>query len=124
VTPKPETVKAWIADLGSDNFATREAVEKELAKFGNTIEPELKEAAKSENLERRDRANRLLKAISGRDNPERLRILRAIEVLEYADTPTGRDVLKELAVGAPSALLTRDAKAAIERLTRPARIAR
>ncbi len=114
--PKAESVKAWVADLGSDDFATRETAEKELANLGDAVEAELRDAAKSDVPERRDLATKLLKALAKRDAPERLRILRAVEVLEYADTPIGRDVLKVLASGAPSALLTRDAKAALARL--------
>jgi hypothetical protein len=114
--PKAEAVKVWIAGLGSDDFATREAAEKELAKLGDAIESDLREAAKSDVPERRDRANKLLTLATRRDSPERLRGLRAVEVLEYADTPTGRDLLKALAGGAPSALLTRDAKSALTRL--------
>jgi hypothetical protein len=114
--PKAEAVKGWIADLGSADFATREAAEKELAKLGDVVEVELREAAKSDDPERRARAGRILKAATNRTSPERLRVLRAVEVLEYADTPTGREVLKALAAGAPTSLLTRDAKAALVRL--------
>lgn len=46
----------------------------------------------------------------------RLRLLRAIEVLECAATPEARRVLKRLAGGEPRALLTREARAALERL--------
>jgi hypothetical protein len=114
--PNAEAVKAWIAALGSEQVAARDAAEKELAKLGDAIEPELRQAAKSAVFARSIRANQLLEAISSRDNPERLRILRAVEVLEYTDTPAGRKVLKTLAGGAPSAILTRDAKAALARL--------
>jgi hypothetical protein len=49
--------------------------------------------------------------------PERLRALRAIEVLEHAATPETRQVLTGLAKGAAELRLTRDAKAALDRLT-------
>src|SRR5207253_558452 len=113
---KADAVKRWVADLGSEDFAEREAATKELSKLGDAVEPKLREAVKSDVPERRERAGKLLKAIERRDNPERLRALRAVEVLEYADTPAGRDVLKALAGGAPSARLTLDAKAALARL--------
>jgi hypothetical protein len=114
--PNASAVKRWVAELGSEDFATREAAEKELAELGDVIEPELRAAAKSDDNDRRAAAIRLLAAATRRNNPKRLRILRAVEVLEYADTPTGRDALKALAAGAPTSLLTRDAKAALVRL--------
>jgi|GEM_PF-3737995 len=116
--PAPDlaAVKSWIGDLGSEDFAQRETAEKELAKLGDTIEPQLREAAKSEVPERRERAIRLLTACTRSHDPDRLRILRAVEVLEYINTPESRAVLKTLASGASGVLLTRDAKAALERL--------
>lgn len=114
--PNAAAVKAWIVKLSSEDFAQRETAEMELAKLGDTIEPQLREAAKSEVPERRDRAIRLLTACTRATDPNRLRILRAVEVLEYINTPASRDVLKTLASGAPGVLLTRDAKAALERL--------
>jgi WD40 repeat protein len=114
--PNEASVKSWIADLGSNNFAEREAAEKELAKLGDAIEPELRTAVKSDSNDRRAAADRLLKALARRDGPERLRAWRTVEVLEYIDTPVARDLLKALATGAPSAGLTREAKAALARL--------
>jgi hypothetical protein len=111
-----QAVKDWIADLGSEEFAKRETAEKELAKLGAAIEPVLRDAVKSDNPERSDRAGRLLKTIEGRGAGERLRYLRATEVLEYSGTPAAREALKTLASGAPTARLTQDAKAALVRL--------
>jgi predicted Zn-dependent protease len=47
-----------------------------------------------------------------------VRTLRALEVLELAGTQQARQVLQELAKGAPEAQLTQEAKAALERLAR------
>jgi len=49
---------------------------------------------------------------------EWLRIGRALEVLEHIGSPEARQVLQALAEGAPGAMLTREAKAALERLAR------
>jgi hypothetical protein len=56
-------------------------------------------------------------------SPNRLRGLRALQVLEDVGTPEARKVLESLADGAAGAPLTRDAKAALERLrtVRPGR---
>ncbi|MBN9118785.1 MAG: WD40 repeat domain-containing protein [Planctomycetes bacterium] len=113
---RPDVVKTLIADLGSDEFAAREAAEEQLAALGEAVEAELREAVQGDDPERRDRAQRLLRTLNRRARVERVRALRAVEVLEYADTPAGRVVLAKLAAGAPSARLTQDAKAALDRL--------
>ena len=51
-------------------------------------------------------------------SPDRLRQLRAVELLEGIATPAVRDVLSELAKGAAEAPLSREAAAAQERLRR------
>ncbi len=50
--------------------------------------------------------------------PEQIRQLRAVEVLEHLATDDARKLLDKLAGGARDALLTREAKAARERLSR------
>jgi hypothetical protein len=47
---------------------------------------------------------------------ERLRPLRAVEVLERTGTDDARAILKELASGMPEARLTEEARAALGRL--------
>jgi hypothetical protein len=47
---------------------------------------------------------------------EPLRTLRAVAVLERAGTPESRRLLETLAEGVPGAWLTREAKAACDRL--------
>ncbi len=44
-----------------------------------------------------------------------LRAFRAVEVLEHLGTPEAREMLQTLANGAPDALVTRSARAALER---------
>jgi hypothetical protein len=51
-------------------------------------------------------------------SPERLRAWRALEVLEHIGTRPARDVLKNIAGGAPGVALTREARAALGRLAR------
>ena len=48
--------------------------------------------------------------------PERLRIQRAVMVLEQIGTPEARQLLEKLSKGAEGALLTEEARAALKRL--------
>ena len=50
--------------------------------------------------------------------PEVLRTLRAIAALERVGTPEARAVLERMARGNPGAIETRDAKSALDRLSR------
>jgi hypothetical protein len=111
-----------IADLGSDQFAAREKATKELEAAGELAEPLLQKALEAKpDLEMRRRVERLLEKLK-RDEWEpsldRLRTLRALEVLERIGTSEAKQVLRGLAQGAPEARLTRDAQAALQRLAR------
>jgi len=46
-----------------------------------------------------------------------VQLVRAVEALEYMNTPEARQVLHATSEGAPEARLTREAKAALERLS-------
>jgi RNA polymerase sigma factor (sigma-70 family) len=111
-----------IADLDSDRFETREHASVELRQLGEQAEPALRKALSSKpSLEASRRLRSLLDRVASRTlSPEQLHTLRAIEVLEHLGSPDARQVLQTLAEGAPSAMLTREAKAALERLTHKA----
>jgi hypothetical protein len=57
----------------------------------------------------------LLGRLNGKSG-EWVRAVRAVAVLEQIGTPEARQVLEALARGAPDALLTQDAQAALGRL--------
>jgi hypothetical protein len=86
------------------------------------IEPELRKAlAGPASLEVRSRVRRLLRKaeVERADLPaNRLRALRAVEVLEHVGSPDAKRVLARLAAGAPAARLTTEASAALQRLAR------
>jgi RNA polymerase sigma factor (sigma-70 family) len=111
-----------IADLDSDDFATRQKATEELEKLGELALPAYRKARDGKpSLETRRRLEDLQRKahaawweVSG----ERLRSLRAIEALELAGTPEAREVLATLAAGAEGARLTEEAKAALKRLQR------
>src|SRR5262249_37818466 len=79
-------IAALIVDLGSERFAVRRKAAEELEKFVDQAEAALgQKLAEKVPLESRQRIERLLTKLA---NPsgERLRVLRAIEVLEHIGT--------------------------------------
>jgi hypothetical protein len=112
-------VKKLIAQLDDDRFAERARAAKELPALDELAVPDLRAAAReSISLEQRRRVEALLKRSGIVSNPEVLRSLRAIEVLERVGSAEARRVLASLARGAREARLTREAKAAVERLAK------
>jgi hypothetical protein len=110
-------IEGHVADLGSEAFAARQAAEKALSALGERAVPWLRGAIEGPDLERRKRAERLLKQTQAplRDG-DRLREVRAIETLEMLADTEARELLNELAQGAPEARLTREARLAYGRL--------
>jgi dipeptidyl aminopeptidase/acylaminoacyl peptidase len=120
--PEPSRLARWVTELDSDQFAVRQKAVQELEKLGELARPALRQAlAAKPTLEARRRLEQLLKKLDEplRD-PDVLRALRALEVLEHHAGPKARRVLETLAAGAPEARLTREARAALERLARSA----
>jgi WD40 repeat protein len=113
-------VEGWLAELDSDVFADRQRAAKELERLGDAIEAALRNFLESTaSAEGRRRAEALLKRAAGAiADTDLLRDVRAVEVLESIADSESRKLLGELAQGAPEARLTREAKAALERLAR------
>jgi hypothetical protein len=109
-----------IASLDAADFNAREKAQDALAKLGDLAEPALR-AALNRDLtgEARRRIERVLAGLDGFEHsPERLRELRAVEVIEAVGGAEAKRVLSELAKGDADARLTRDARASLERLGR------
>jgi hypothetical protein len=120
--PVPRADPAWlrrrIAELGSDDFGTRQRAERSLADAGDAAGTAMREAlGKSADLEQSKRLVRLLARLDPR-TPERLRQCRAVLALEARGSEEARRLLVRLAGGMPGAELTEEAKAALSR-TRP-----
>ena len=116
-----ERLDRLTAELDSERFETREKAFAELEKAGELAEPSLRKMLEgSPSLEVRRRVDRLLEMIGPGAilSPEKLRMLRAVETLERIGDRQARQVLEALAGGAPAARLTREAKAALKRLSR------
>lgn len=105
--------------LDSDDFATREKASRELAAFGEAAVPSVrKRLVKGVSLELRLRARAFLDEFDAKEqSPQRLRQIRAIELLEGIGTRAASELLSELAKGAAGVPLTLEAAAALTRLS-------
>jgi WD40 repeat protein len=117
--PPPERLNKLVADLAGDRFGDRQSATRELEDLGELAVPALRVAlAKKPALE----AGRRLEQLLARCGPgavpagERLRALRALLVLEQFGTAEARELLRALARGAAASRLTREARAALDRL--------
>jgi WD40 repeat protein/endonuclease YncB( thermonuclease family) len=121
-TGDPRHLAKLITDLASDHFAIREKAWRELEKLGESAGPALQKALSEQpSAEARRRVERLQERLQRpAASPERLRVLRAIEVLEHIATPEGRQVLEQLADGMPAAPVTQEARRSLERLVQRA----
>jgi hypothetical protein len=113
---RTERIARLLRQLDSDTFAERERAEASLAELGEDAAEALGAALDGEpSAEVRRRAERLLERLrEGPPAPERLRALRAVQLLEWIGSPAARRTLEALADGAPGAERTRAARAALE----------
>lgn len=114
----PQQLTKLLADLGSEQFATRHKASAELESLAELAEPAMRRAlADKPGLELRQRLERLLILLDEPiRNPDRLRALRSVAILESIGSPEAEQSLKKLAGGARDAGLTDAARAALERL--------
>jgi WD40 repeat protein len=116
----PALLRRLLADLDGDTFAGREKARAELERLGERAADALREAlGRTPSLEARRRLEALLARLRGlnRDR-EKLRVVRAVAVLEDIGTPEARAVLKALAEGVGAARQTQEAQKALERASR------
>jgi WD40 repeat protein len=113
-----EQASRLIADLDSTSFTAREKAFEDLSRLDDLAEPGLrKKLAAKPSLETRRRIETLLRKLHGPvTSAEKLRSLRAVEVLEHIATQEAGKLLENLAAGAPEARPTQEAKGALRRL--------
>lgn len=118
--PDSKRLQALLAALDAEDFATRRKAQEELEALGDVAAPALRQALAGDlSAEARRRINAVLARVqSGHDHPDRLRQLRAVQVLELLGTSEACRTLEALAKGAPGAALTVDASTALQRLKR------
>jgi hypothetical protein len=108
LTPEEaKKVKQLLGNLDANHFRARKQALKELERWGVRAEPALRQEMAGQHLEVRLR----LKPLLARFN---LRIVRAVEVLEYAGTEKARRLLREFAGRPRQGRLTLEAKATLE----------
>jgi WD40 repeat protein len=116
--PSAKEVAGWLAALDDPRQAERDRASRAIEECGEAAAPALRTALTPDlSVEQRRRVERALERI-GRPfgHPQRLREVRAVEALEMAGTPAAKSLLAELAAGSPEARLTREAKAALDRM--------
>jgi hypothetical protein len=119
--PPPDVarIRRLIGDLDATKFSVRDAALRALGELREEAGPLVREAlARQPSLEVRRRLQSLLAGGQVVRSPERLRELRAADVLERIGSGGARRLLEALAGGAPEARLTREARASLGRLSR------
>ncbi|MBI1915948.1 MAG: hypothetical protein HYS12_14620 [Planctomycetes bacterium] len=118
----PKRQARLLADLDSNRFAVRRKAAEELAGLGEAAAAALRQLLTSlPSPETRLRAEQILDKLDREAATARLRIVRALEVLERLDTAEARELLRSLAKGAAHARQTEEAKGSLERLARRSR---
>jgi WD40 repeat protein len=115
--PDRAAVARYLTALEDSKYTVRQQALAALEQFGRVIVPVLEEKLQdAPPLESRRRLEALSEKLSELPiTTEELRGLRAVAVLEGTDESAARQVLEKLAAGAPGALLTREAQAALRR---------
>jgi WD40 repeat protein len=116
--PDAKALAQRFAELGDERFKVREQAMAALEKWRDTIEVPLQKILQTKPpLEIRLRVEKLLTRIDLLEvDRETLRLLRAIAILKAIDNTAARELLQEVANGAPGARATEAARAALQRL--------
>jgi WD40 repeat protein len=110
-------VTQWSRELGSEDYQTREEAMKRLRDLSESARPTLEAArAKTDSPEVLARIDELIRATRKVPTMARVRVVRALEVLELIGSGDSVAVVKEIARGMPGAWETETAKAAVSRM--------
>ena len=118
---KPDAVKVkkWLAQLNDNAQPKRDEASRELAALGPLIETEVKKALadppSAEVKRRLQELQREMRSLWSSD-PDTVRAVRAVYVLERIGSEKAVALLKKLAEGEAAARLTREAKISLERI--------
>lgn len=110
-------VKKWLVDLNSNQFALRQKAAEELVKCGASAVPFLRQRlGEKPSLEVRQRIEQILRQIGWILDPEQVRALHAVRVLDEIGNAEARRLLGKIAAGEPTSLPTQAAVAALARV--------
>jgi hypothetical protein len=114
--PAKKIVAALLLELDSPQFADREKAQKELTNIAELIAADLASALKGNiSAEVHERLEKVLKSTETA-TPERLRHIRACEVLEAIATPAAVEVLRAWSAGPEKCRLTTEANESLGRM--------
>jgi WD40 repeat protein len=118
VTASEKEIVKLVADLDSAQPKIRATATKELQQLGEIAEPALRACLAATPMpEQRARVLQLLARLGEPvADGDKLRALRAVEVLELVGTPEAAQVLRTLAGGVESSYVTRQAAGALRRM--------
>jgi RNA polymerase sigma factor (sigma-70 family) len=120
-TDLDKQIATWIKELDRAEFAVRQKAASALEAVAHEAEPALLKAlAMNSSLEMGLRVKKVLEKLQPL-SPERLRMLRALEILEYLGSEEGRQIVESLSRGAPDSWLTRQANVSLLHWTRASR---
>jgi WD40 repeat protein len=116
----PDRLTQLLADLQSNQYVVRQRATAELEQLDLQARPALEKALDAQPaVEARRRIEALLKKLEPPFSaPDRLRSIRAVEVLERIGSRDARLFLETLAAGGRGHRLTEDARAALDRLSK------
>lgn len=115
-TRKSSELARLIAELDDDSFKVRERATRELAKVGPDAAALRQAQANKPSIEAKRRIQELLTRLDKEGRSERLRCLRAIEVLERIGTPRAKDALRGLADKDIGTALREEIRASLRRM--------
>jgi WD40 repeat protein len=111
----PKQIQQWVQDLDSNQFTVRKNAAAELERFAFGHEELLRKSLQDAgSLEVRQRLELILQRL----DPQRLRLGRMLEVLEWLGTPQARQFLQTLVAQTEDPALSREAAASLKRLER------
>jgi RNA polymerase sigma factor (sigma-70 family) len=115
--PRSGQVTRCITALDAEDFATRERASRELEAMGEAAADDLRQTlTRKPTLEVRRRIEALLAKLEPLPAGGELQAPRGIEALEHIDTAEARNLLHDLALGAPGTRRTQEAQRAQARL--------
>jgi RNA polymerase sigma factor (sigma-70 family) len=116
--PEPAALQKLFADLGSEDFPTREKATEQLAAAGESVRSAL--VAEQARARSPEAARRLADLVGRLDapSPARWRLVRAVEAVEGIDAWEARELLEHWAGGSCGTVLAAEAKVTLLRRAR------